>query len=252
MSGAHGSYYSRGSATVLHKGNGLVTLDIIWQLLDSRNSMLLLAGSPPQSLKDLCLSFALLKLLRCRFARYETAIIGSTENMFSTFWSLLLKDGEPDRIFGVIADELSFVNGYYYSSLPLSYSKCWQPILGIVISLLSIGYCCFIVPVCIMVRIHGLLRLYGTDYSPMFAQIHCFVRCKGGTSEAPIHFGRIFFDLVPLILLLMFVVVIAEVRDIVSYICSKWTNVVLTCHLLLHSEQSHSLQKWYVHLLRCR
>jgi ABC-type transport system involved in cytochrome bd biosynthesis fused ATPase/permease subunit len=54
----------------------------------------------------------------------------------------LLSDGEPaDRVFGVIADELSFVHDYYNSSLPISYSKSWLPVLGIIISLFSISYC---------------------------------------------------------------------------------------------------------------
>jgi hypothetical protein len=34
------------------------------------------------------------------------------------FRSLFLKVGEHDRVFGLIADELSFVHDYYYSSLP--------------------------------------------------------------------------------------------------------------------------------------
>ena len=36
-----------------------------------------------------------------------------------------------------------FVHDYYYSSIPISYSKCWLPIVGIFISLLSIAYCIF-------------------------------------------------------------------------------------------------------------
>ena len=67
------------------------------------------------------------------------------KNSFGYFWSLLLKDSEPaDRVFRVIVDSLSFLHDYYYSSLPISYSKCWLPIVGILISLCSICYCVFV------------------------------------------------------------------------------------------------------------
>jgi hypothetical protein len=49
---------------------GLVTIDKFWQL-DSKVPI-----ATPQ-LKDLCLSFALFKLLRCRFARYKLTNAGS-------------------------------------------------------------------------------------------------------------------------------------------------------------------------------
>ncbi|KAL6839009.1 hypothetical protein ACP4OV_031169 [Aristida adscensionis] len=43
---------------------GLVTLDRVWQL----DGIMLPSSTPPQQLKDLCLSFASFKLLRCLFA----------------------------------------------------------------------------------------------------------------------------------------------------------------------------------------
>lgn len=57
--------------------------------------------------------------------------------------------------------------------------------------------------------------------------------------------------MVPLSLLLVFLVA-AEVRDIVSYVCSNWTKVVLTCCLFPNTEQSLSMRKWFVQVLRCR
>ncbi|KAG2631427.1 hypothetical protein PVAP13_2NG041258 [Panicum virgatum] len=98
--------------------------------------------------KDLRFSFALFKLLRCRFARYKVTNNAGSKSMdaLSFFWSLLLKDGEHDRVFLVISDELSFLHDYYYSSLPIYYSRYWLPILGIFISLLCIVCCVLLIP----------------------------------------------------------------------------------------------------------
>jgi hypothetical protein len=55
------------------------------------------------------MSFALFKLLRCRFARYKLADVSSAETI-KFFWSLLLTDGEHDRIFSVVGNEISFIH----------------------------------------------------------------------------------------------------------------------------------------------
>lgn len=72
------------SGTMMQNTIGLVTIDRVWQLLDSRNSSnnMLLPVPTPQRLKDLSLSFALFKLLRCRFARYELHTFASSQNTF--------------------------------------------------------------------------------------------------------------------------------------------------------------------------
>ncbi|CAL5078169.1 unnamed protein product [Urochloa decumbens] len=221
--------------------NGMVTIDRVWRLDN------LLPTSTLKPGKDLCLSFALFKLLRCRFARYKVSA-GSKGN-FSFFWSLLLKDGKHDRVFLVISDEISFLHDYYYSSLPISYSKYWLPIVGIFISLLSIAYCCALM-------ITGFTETFGADlvHSPQF---ECDVFCireqlvNGDTFK---HYGNWSLGLVP-VFLLSVLVMLAEVRDIASYICSNWTKVALICHLVNnHASLQHSLvkKKWIGLLLRCR
>ncbi|CAL4981636.1 unnamed protein product [Urochloa decumbens] len=83
--------------TRLHKGIGLVTMDRVWQL-DS-NSMLDLPEPTTHRVKDLCLSYALFKLLRCRFARYELS-----ENTSIFFWKPVLRRGPTVSAFGVCGD----------------------------------------------------------------------------------------------------------------------------------------------------
>ncbi|CAN6362712.1 unnamed protein product [Urochloa humidicola] len=223
--------------TRLHKGSGLVTMDRVWQM-DS-NNMLDLPAPTTQRVKDLCLSYALFKLLRCRFARYELS-----ENTSIFFWRQLLKAGsEADRVFGVVADELSFLHDYYYTSLPISYSKRWLPIVGIVISLLSIGYCILLV-VWMMVI---LIYFEGVDTQ----QIWCVARCHEQTTPGHINLGNLYFDAVPLFVLSVFVVT-GEAKDVASYLCSNWTKVALTCQLLNGDEPSVSMRKWSARLLRFR
>ncbi|KAG0541545.1 hypothetical protein BDA96_02G025600 [Sorghum bicolor] len=215
---------------------GLVTLDRVWKL-----------DSVAPTSKELCLSFALFKLLRCRFARYDIAnAVGSTGHKF--FWSLLLKDGEHNRVFRVIADELSFVHDYYNSSLPTSYAKCWLPFLSILISLLSVGYC--VVAAYFIVVFAGQVHKYGRS------QIHCDFWCSKLQAVSQLHnknFGNLYFDVLPEFLLLILVLV-AEVRDITSYISSNWTKVALICHHVKCASLQHQQTRyqWFGPLLRCR
>ncbi|XBH64990.1 hypothetical protein VPH35_118658 [Triticum aestivum] len=186
---------------------GLVTIDRVWQLENL-------------FLKDICLSFALFKLLRCRFARYKlTDVIPTETNRFIR--SVLLKDGEHERAFRMIADELSFLHDYYDSPLPVSYSDNWLVIVSMIISLLSVGYCIFV----------------GTDII---------------TSYVNKFFGNLYFDIVPVLLLLVFVVV-AEARDVASHICSNRTKVILTCRCVHRTSQLPPvIPKWVGRLLECR
>ncbi|WVZ49759.1 hypothetical protein U9M48_001088 [Paspalum notatum var. saurae] len=176
--------------TTLVNNIGLVTIDKVWQLDN------ILVVSRPQ-LKDICLSFALFKLLRCRFARYELANAGSMRTL-NFFWGLLLQDGEHVRVFGLIADELSFVQEYYFSSHPVSYSVYWLPILSVGISLLSITYC---LSASVFI-IKGLMN-WRKKYSH---QLRCDFWCsqRNLTSDKQRKpFGFFLFDDVPLCVMLM-------------------------------------------------
>ncbi|KAG2639786.1 hypothetical protein PVAP13_2KG042500 [Panicum virgatum] len=236
----HGYVCMDVSRTTIVNSTGLVTFDKVWQLDD------MLAISRPQ-VKDICLSFALFKLLRCRFARYKLANAGSIKTL-NFFWSLLLKEGEHARIFRVITDELSFVQDYHFSSLPVSYSKYWLPVLSVSISLLSICYCL----VAASFIIKGLLFHWEPKYKhQMRCDYWCSTERQWISTTQSKHFGFFLFDDVPLFFLLA-LVVIAEVRYIASYIYSNWTKVALICHYINHASLQHSLcmQKWFGLLLK--
>ncbi|XP_034580538.1 uncharacterized protein [Setaria viridis] len=233
-----GYVFKDDSWTTSHN-NGLVTIDRVWRM----DNVLPTSTLKPQ--KDLCLSFALFKLLRCRFARYKVRTAAS-KGTFSFFWSLLLKDGEHDRVFLVISDEVSFLHDYYYSSLPVSYSKYWLPVAGILISLLSIAYCCALMITATLAS----LSLPKDLSAPQFACYFFCIRGKLMSDTEYKGYGNGYLGMV-LVILLSVLVMMSEVRDIATYIYSNWTKVAVTCHLVNH-EHSLLKKKWIGLLLRCR
>ncbi|KAL6601550.1 hypothetical protein ACP70R_044770 [Stipagrostis hirtigluma subsp. patula] len=82
--------------TIKQRNNSLVTVDMVWRLATSDA---LLVSRP--WLKDLCLSFALFKLLRRRFSKTHIAESGSAK-AFSFVSDVLLSTGNSDRVFSVI------------------------------------------------------------------------------------------------------------------------------------------------------
>ncbi|KAJ1263632.1 hypothetical protein BS78_09G200600 [Paspalum vaginatum] len=214
--------------------SSVTTVDRVWSLDTSIFPM-----STLRRLQDLCLSFAMFKLLRCRFARYNvTSAPGSNNDNFTFFWSLLLKDRGHERVFKLISDEISFVHDYYYSSLPISYSRSWLPIMDLFISLLSISYC-------ISAATSLIILIVNSDRSlkHYYPQISCTITCNENRLQSGPYdkeFGSLYFDLVPIFILLVFVV-ISEVREMASYICGNWTKVALVCRLLNGGTSQHYL-----------
>ncbi|KAF8690483.1 hypothetical protein HU200_040839 [Digitaria exilis] len=228
---------------LVNNSTGLVTMDMVWQL-DSMVPII-----TPQ-LKDICLSFALFKLLRCRFARYKLVHSGSHETI-AFFRSLFLKVGEHDRVFSVIMDELSFVHDCYFSSLSTSYSKWWVPIVSIILSLWSIGYWTVFVASIISIILTGT-DIWGIKYgrNQLLCKLWCIKQpMVSGPSDA--HMGKSLLDMVPLLLVLVLAVT-AEVRDTASYICSNWTKVALVCSHVASPQRPLCVQKWVSLLLQCR
>ncbi|XP_044454583.1 uncharacterized protein [Triticum aestivum] len=223
---------NRGHRTSIN--NGILTMDKVWQIC------VMLPTSTAHLLKDVCFSFALFKLLRCRFARYTIADAGfmKARNFLRL---VLLEERDEERVLGVIAHELTFLHDYYYSSLPVSYSKSWLPILNIFISLLSISYCIFSIVFLTVVK-------YGTFGEP---QLACYKHCNG-TDEYR-HFRSVLFERMSLCSLAA-LVLLAEMREIASYICSNWTKIALIrCYINNASwQQSPTTKKWVGNLLQCR
>ncbi|CAL4980083.1 unnamed protein product [Urochloa decumbens] len=196
------------------QGDRLVTMDRVWQLLDMDNMLQRSAGQP----KYLCFSFALFKLLRCRFAKYT--ISGPSLMKVQKFFRDSLIQGAGagyERVFEVVAEELSFIHDYYYSSLPIYYSHHRLVIFSIILSFYSIGYCLY------LMIIYTVLVAKGFHHS----QIYCSDNCINDRFEYDF-VGR-YSDVVP-IYLVAGLLVLAETREILFYICSNWTKVSLIYH----------------------
>ncbi|KAL6606353.1 hypothetical protein ACP70R_042006 [Stipagrostis hirtigluma subsp. patula] len=201
---------------------GLVTIDRVW-----RFDSMLIPMSMQKRQKDLCFSFALFKLLRCRFAKYEVANARCTD-IFNFFWNMMLQDGGHDRVFGVIADEISFLSYYYYTSIPVSFSEYWLPFMGIFISLLTIGYC--ILYTCMLVAFSFFIRVPEADGSIIASQFFCDTWCSQHGlvgSHKVIVFGRVYFDMLPL--LLMFVLVTTAECNLFRH----WDGKISQCSVMV-------------------
>ncbi|CAN6382026.1 unnamed protein product [Urochloa humidicola] len=108
----------------------LVTLDRVW----SDSGPLL-----TPELKDLCLSFALFKCLRRSVARHHIAEAGSSWAFRFVSDGMLGEQGDHERIFRVIAGELSFASDFYYSSLHVASLGSLSAALHFLLSLLISG-----------------------------------------------------------------------------------------------------------------
>uniref|UniRef100_A0ACD5UI97 Uncharacterized protein n=1 Tax=Avena sativa TaxID=4498 RepID=A0ACD5UI97_AVESA len=249
---------SRGDTARINNKGGLVTIDKVWELDD------ILLKSTTQ-LKDVCFSFALFKMLRCRFAKYVVREAGFMK-AHNFLWHLLLEDSDDKRILGVIASELSFLHDYYYSSLAISYSKNRLPIWNIFISLLTIVYCLLCAIDLITLVEPSLKDMPDHDFKDFIdiftGQLSCVMSCipdppqtsfpkdPHQTELAGLDFGNFLFDLLPL-LSLTALVVLSEVREIASYIFSDWTKVALMCRYVSWHEYP-TWRKWIGKLLECR
>ncbi|CAO2144992.1 unnamed protein product [Urochloa humidicola] len=109
------------------EGRRLVTLDRVWY--DTGHLL-------TPELKDLCLSFALFKCLRRSFARHHIAEAGSSWAFRFVSDGMLGQEGDHERIFRVIASELSFASDFYYSSPPVAYLGTLSAALHFLLSLL--------------------------------------------------------------------------------------------------------------------
>ncbi|KAL6880652.1 hypothetical protein ACP4OV_012217 [Aristida adscensionis] len=197
----------------------VVTLDQVWQVLQ---------GPASQQPKDLCFSFALFKLLRCRFAKYTVSEAGFLKAQ-RFFRDTLLQGDGYERAFRVITDELSFIHDYYFSSRAISYSHPLLPILGIALSVGTMGYC-----------LHFLEDTMDALTGPSSPSIKCAVYCYQASSTGDeIALGSIYTASVPACLVFV-VLLLSEMRDIATYICGNWTKVYL---IYRHVSQASSRQQ---------
>jgi len=107
------SWYNEDSSKV-------ITVEQIWQC----NGNLLLPDRGGMSLKDMCLSMALSKMLNRRFAGFKLSEEGLQKTHDFVFKGLLIAGDKPyHRTFRIIEEELVFVHDLYYTRYSYLYQK---------------------------------------------------------------------------------------------------------------------------------
>lgn len=232
----------RGYRFRVKRGNeSLVTISRIENEIMSSKEDVLHSLSP---LKDLCLSFSLFKMLRRRFARCPILEEGSeiASNMMHTLFG-----ADPESIFAIMADELSFTCDFYHSSLPITYSTWWVLILNIIFSFIGTTYCLYI-GICMVLNVVFVVKDGPMSSNPYFHQISCNLTCDSNNPH--IFFGSILFFTV-LTFFLVIVVLFDEAWEIISYMCSNWTKVTLICYYITKTpwHQSSRMRRLILRIL---
>uniref|UniRef100_A0A8R7R9T2 DUF4220 domain-containing protein n=1 Tax=Triticum urartu TaxID=4572 RepID=A0A8R7R9T2_TRIUA len=203
-----------------------ITLDKTWEQLKNQHSDTDAGGGQLSWAKDLCLSFALYRLLRCRFddlplpaesikstrkLMYE--IIGKkdedlpaqTDHHAERAFTADLPaqtDHHAERAFRIAKLELAFLNDYFYTRYPVLFWRgfplifAWYPPLTI-----------------------ALIAWLGRD-------IHKLYKPKKGETAHVVHGFNV--DLI-ITWIFMGVIVLKESWKVLTYLLSDWTKVMLLC-----------------------
>ncbi|XP_050283958.1 uncharacterized protein LOC126723969 [Quercus robur] len=100
--------------------NGVITIDMIWQC---EGRLLSSTGDPDGRLKDICLSYALYRLLCRRFAKYSFPESSQLKTWNFVRYGLLSKEGDHERAFRVIELELGFLYDLFYTKYPVLFAN---------------------------------------------------------------------------------------------------------------------------------
>ena len=111
-------YHMQFETTDDHK---IITIDMIWQC---EGRLLSSTGDPDGRLKDICLSYALYRLLCRRFAKYSFPESSQLKTWNFVRYGLLSREGDDhERAFRVIELELGFLYDLFYTKYPVLFAK---------------------------------------------------------------------------------------------------------------------------------
>nr|CAB3489463.1 unnamed protein product [Digitaria exilis] len=187
--------------------SSLVTLDRVW----SESEPLLV----PQ-LKDLCLSFALFKCLRRRFAGYPLAEAGSSWAFRFVSDGLLGGRDDHERIFRVIASELTFASDFYYSPLPVA--SLGSRNAGIHFFLSALIFCCLCLLVLYLITL--IVCVYIVD------------EILEAISGGPLDDTQAFYIVPMLPVFLGLVIAWMEMSEMLASVRSNWTKISIVGHYI--------------------
>ncbi|KAK4587749.1 hypothetical protein RGQ29_018952 [Quercus rubra] len=96
-----------------------ITIERIWQC---QGKLLSSNGDPDERHRDICLSYALYRLLCCRFAKFSFSE-SSQAKMSKFVQDKLLEGDDHERPFRVIEVELAFLFDFFYTKYPALFDK---------------------------------------------------------------------------------------------------------------------------------
>ncbi|KAF7849394.1 hypothetical protein BT93_L0847 [Corymbia citriodora subsp. variegata] len=111
---------ARDHQTPLDNEVEFITIEQVWKC---DGGLLSPKGDPNNEVKDICLSFALFKLLRLRFAGYSLPQEAHKKTRNLIHHGLLSKEDGYKRAFRVVEDELTFLFDFFFTK----YSMIFQP-----------------------------------------------------------------------------------------------------------------------------
>ncbi|KAF7004618.1 hypothetical protein CFC21_019826 [Triticum aestivum] len=180
--------------------SSLVTLDKIWgcrrNLLHPDNK----EGNDP---KDLCLAFALSRLLRCRLedVTLQEEIFCINRKLVKT---KIIEEQDTNRAFRVMELQLSFVNDYFNTHYPMVFWSGYLSLFSnLLLSVVTFGVVCWLAV--------DIRKVYKPPKDDRAHVVH------GLNVDMIITWVFMFFML------------FKEIWEMVSYLVSDWTRLLLVC-----------------------
>jgi hypothetical protein len=189
--------------------SSLVTLDKIW---GCNRHLLCPANNQGNDPKDLCLAFALSRLLRCRLedVPLQEEIFCINRKLVK---SKILEEKNIDRAFRVIELQLSFVNDYFNTRYPMVFCNgFFSLLLNLLLSAVTFGVVCWLAV--------DIRKVYKPPQNDRARVVHGFN-----------------VDMI-ITWVFMFFMMFKEIWEMVSYLVSDWTRLLLVCRYAQRKEES--------------
>ncbi|XP_078150793.1 uncharacterized protein LOC144546140 [Carex rostrata] len=215
-------YYSQ---EVDLKDDGIVTVERVW---GCNKGLLHPSIDKNGGMKDVCLSFALFKLLRRRKFRYPAAEAQQPKTKQLIF-NGLLSEKDKDRVFRVIKTELGFLRDLTFTRYPVGFAFGF-PVWNLVL----------------------LVRMLGVT---LWFAIEVFNVYNRNTVNSYLFVNNHEIDK-PLTYMLLIIIILMELFEVFTYVFCDWAKVTMICRnvtrnsSLVTNQQvssdanSHEAQPW--------
>ncbi|KAJ3670420.1 hypothetical protein LUZ60_010744 [Juncus effusus] len=188
-----------------------VTLENVWQC----PSRLLSAWDHDNKIKDICLSYALHKMLRPVMENYTIIKESFYKTQSLVFEGILRKDQDDERVFQIAEMEIAFLNDYYHTRYPMI---MWYefPIINVFTFTITV--------VCSCLLASSLHKNYKFDH--------------------PHGIPKVNLDVLITYALLLFIV-LREIWEIIVCTFSDWTKLTIVCKYV-EWFRGHHMRDFYI------